>query len=361
MDLFLDNIIFNLQQSGGISVYWYEIIKRLLLNSSFNIKFIEKNGVEKNLFRKNLLINSNKIDVINSVLPLSIQRILPVKINYQNKFIFHSSYYRISNNPLAINVVTLHDFIDKYYPSGIRKKVHLKQIENSLIKANGIICISKNTKNDLLKYYPKLENKTIKVIYNGVGDEFFVLDNIILPEKYSFLSTKKYILFIGRRNDSYKNFKLAVNSLKDLTEFNLLLVGGGQLTTKETEFLNKLIPNRYFLITNVSNIDLNIIYNNAFCLLYPSLYEGFGLPILEAMKAGCPVITTNKSSLPEIAGEAALFIEPINEESIIKNIRLLLDLTFRENLIKKGIIQSSKFSWDKTVDLLTELYNIILK
>ncbi|EOU8229881.1 glycosyltransferase, partial [Escherichia coli] len=162
------------------------------------------------------------------------------------------------------------------------------------------------------------------------------------------------VLFVGAR-EGYKNFVLAVKAVGKLHGLKLTIVGGGSLKKYERELLEKYLKNRYEHFTFLSNEDLNIQYNTAYALVYPSSYEGFGIPVLEAMQAGCPVICANTSSLPEVGGNAPIYIDDINEFTL-KEALELVNLK-RNVMIERGLLQAQKFSWSKCVNETIKVYN----
>jgi mannosyltransferase len=272
------------------------------------------------------------------------------------KFIFHSSYYRTSKSKNALNITTIHDFTYEYFVKGIPRYTHHIQKANAINNSHGIICVSENTKKDLLHFFPKTDLKKIRVIYNGVSDKYkpLIKEND-LTGKFGILNNKRYLLFLGSRA-KYKNFKTAIEVIQLLQEFELVIIGGGKLTKQENVHLNTLIPDKFLYYSELNEEELNLLYNYAFCLLYPSSHEGFGIPILEAMCAGCPVVTTNKSSIPEVAGDAALFVDVIKAENFVKKVLLLTNKKQREIIISKGFEQSQKFSWDKCYQETRQVY-----
>ena len=227
------------------------------------------------------------------------------------------------------------------------------------------ICISENTKKDLLELIPQIDESKIRVIYNGVSDDFFVIEEDFSiqdkEKRFKSLENQKYLLYVGHRTASYKNFNVAVKAASLVKEKYKLVIVGEALSDEEKEFVEKEIGNRYLIISKLKNKELNYLYNKAFALLYPSLYEGFGIPIVEAMKTKCPVIAVNSSSIPEVAGDGAILIDNINPLAIFESLKRLENSEFRNQLTERGLKQSEKFNWDNTfnlyIDYYTYLYN----
>lgn len=331
-----DNIVKNINGSGGVAVLFGEMIARLSLH---DIPYT--------------LLNFDQ----HNARPL--ERFLRCRISaslHQEASVFHSTYYRLPSTRIP-TVTTVHDFTYERMLGGMKKAIHSIQKNYAILNSDKIICVSKSTKNDLLEYLPKVDESRISVIPNGVSDCYH---RIICSEREETMKEKEKkkestILFVGQRI-RYKNFSSLVHALSRMEGLFLECVGGGMFTSKEVSLLEEKLPGRYRHLGFVDNSMLNLAYNQALCLVYPSLYEGFGIPVLEAMKAGCPVVATNCSSLPEVVSDAGILMETGSSEDIEMAIHTLLDDDVRQLYIKKGLIQAEKFSWDKTFIALLHEY-----
>ena len=242
--------------------------------------------------------------------------------------IFHSSYFRVLPQPGVYNVTTVHDLTYHFYRHGLPKAVHLWEEQRALRHSEAIICVSENTKRDLLRIYPWVKEEQVHVVYNGVSDAFYPIPSV---EK------KGYLLFIGNSAVAYKRFDVAQNVAR---------LTGLELRT----------------VSHVTQEQLNRCYNEALCLLYPSDYEGFGLPILEAQKAGCPVIAQDTSSIPEVMGPDGLMVEHDTPqrmaEAMAEQVRQLLSRP-TDTIVRSGIENANRFSWDTMYRQIKQVYENI--
>jgi len=234
----------------------------------------------------------------------------------------------------------------------LKEKFRLWLNYHSIKNSDHIVCISKNTKKDLLNYIPDVDESKISVIYNGVSKEYRPLHSI--EQQYG-----DYILFVGGRQN-YKNFEFTVNAVRD-TKYKLLICGN-ELSNLEKKMLDELLGlHRYKFKLRPSNIELNNIYNQVHSLIYPSSYEGFGIPVLEAQRAGCPVVALNTSSIPEIIGDGGLLLNSLDKEEFKSLIFEIDSFRNRERLIEAGLYNSSKYSWTKMANGYKSLYDKLLK
>jgi mannosyltransferase len=229
--------------------------------------------------------------------------------------------------------------------------VHSWQKFRSIRNSDAVLCISESTKSDLLEYLPDISGDRIFVTPLAANEAFRSSTSCVLPEDY--------VVFVGSRV-SYKNFSVLVNALAHLPDLRLLVVGGGQFSRVELNLLDRLLPGRYFHQGNVTIERLKQIYGHAVCLVYPTAYEGFGIPMLEAMAAACPVIALKSSSIPEVAGDAALLLEESDPKYLSEAIQHVSRSDVRQDLIIKGKDRAQLFSWDATFNKTRSVYETLL-
>lgn len=262
-------------------------------------------------------------------------------------------------------VVTVHDLAifkkpDTYQQS--RAMYWRKLFRLAVERSACTIAISQQTKNDIVELMNVSPDK-IRVIYNGVESRFQPIADINylaqIANKYRL--PDKFLLFVGtfspRKNISGILRSFSVLKKRFRLPHRLVMVGEkGWLYRSDLEFVNSLGLEQDVIFPGyVADEDLPGVYNLADVLLFPSLYEGFGLPVLEAMACGTPVVTSNMSALPEVAGPAGLLVDPYDQEEIASGAyRLLSDKALSSELIRAGLDWSKNFSWDKTArEMLT--------
>ena len=254
--------------------------------------------------------------------------------------VFHSSDW-VQPPTKAKTVTTYHDVIPLKYPEWSEPKivaVHKRRLELVEREVDLVIAVSEATKKDLLEI-SKIPEEKIVVIYEAASEQFKPQDKKMVEQfRKDKNLPERFILAIGGRGNR-----------RNLARVKKAAKGYDLVITGET-------------IPLVSSEELSLLYSAAEVLLYPSLYEGFGLPILEAMGTGVPVITANVSSMPEIGGEAAVYVDPENLEDIEKKLKQLMeDKKLREELVKKGFEQAKKFSWKRAAGETAKTYQRVME
>lgn len=339
MRVLIDGIIYSLQRHGGITVYFNELLQRATAQG-ISCSTVVYNGASEHAAAL-----PGHVEARNCRFGERYRR-CPVPVGMS---LFHSSYYRLPNRPVA-TITTVHDFTYERFVKGPRRWLHSWQKFDAIRKSQAIICISENTRADLLHFLPDVPSERVHVVYNGVGDAFFPL-----TARGAAVKERPYALFVGARG-GYKNFRLTVEALARLPDLGLVCVGGGPLSADEADLTNRHLHGRFQHHTGISEQALNELYNSAFSLVYPSAYEGFGIPVLEAMRAGCPVVAFHGSSIPEIAGDGALLLDQLTADALTDALTKLEGSELRESLRWKGLRQSRLFSWQKTFEQTLKVY-----
>lgn len=227
-----------------------------------------------------------------------------------------------------------------------------------MARAKSIICISESTRKDLLHFCPYIPGGKVKVVLNGI-EQFWFDDLPVQLERSNIdtISGKKFFLMVG--TDAWnKNFNAVILALQTFQQPDFWLVKIGGLSAAHQAELEKAgLQNRVIHIPNVSDTELKWLYKNTEALIFPSLHEGFGWPVLEAMACGCPVIASNTSSVPEVGGYVPLYIDPKKPDSIAQAIkRILNDPALKNELIALGKKRAEAFSWQATAEKIASAF-----
>ena len=272
-------------------------------------------------------------------------------------------------------VVTVHDLIPlkfpKYFPKGIRGEIKWRIQKFSLRDSQAIITDSFASKKDIISYTGISENK-INVAYLGVKEEFKLIKSqgILNDIRKKYNLPEKFVLYVGDVNYN-KNIegiiKAFLGVLDKITDINLVLVGKGfiddtvQLRNAEKYIYQLGLEKKVKKLGFIALSDLVGVYNLAAVYLQPSFAEGFGLGVLEAMACGCPVVTSNTSSLPELVKDAAILVNPNDSLEISKSIiKFINDINIRNNFIERGLKRVKNFTWKKCAQETVKIYRNIL-
>ncbi len=366
MNIFYDIDIFVIQKFGGISRYFIELANSINDSSSANIKAKISAGFHRNkyLSKADNKLKKSSIYVpdfkgAGLVLPLLNKLFFPTS-SFSKIDIYHATYYNFPKN-LPKNVlkfITVYDMIHELYPSNFHKRDKTIELKaKALREADHILAISNNTKNDLIKIYD-VDPKRITVTHLGV-DHF--------KKTTSFKTNKgNFLLYVGPRK-GYKNFSNLVKSLKILRsdhflDIKIIAFGGGPFSEKERNLISSLgLDNDCVRQVSGSDKMLQNLYSTASVFVYPSLYEGFGIPPLEAMANGCPVAASKTSSIGEILGESAALFDPLVISDITEKIKSILTSDdIGKEYVKKGFKLINKYQWQKCANITTKAYERLI-
>jgi glycosyltransferase involved in cell wall biosynthesis len=385
MNVLYDDQIFHYQRFGGISRYFFELFIRFqvpnevravipfrytnneyLLSEQTRFQFVKPEFLggltfpgkgrlwtwRDKLFPKYHTSLQNRKNVLARLAAGDID-------------IFHPTYFddyysgKKGNVPV---VLTVYDMIYERFPESFRSddlQQVLKDKRTAINNADHLIVISQSVKKDLMSFY-SVDEKKISVVYLG---------NSLKSKTGAGRSTlpanipESYLLFVGNR-DGYKNFLFSVRAIADILRQRRdlqVVCTGKPFTREELKVFRELSLDQRMHHTFADDEQLAALYTNAAAFIYPSRYEGFGIPIIEAMNCGCPVILSNTSSFPEIAGDAAVYFDPENSGSISSAVTSVLeDGTLRAELVRQGKERSQLFTWERTMRETAEVYRRLL-
>ncbi|MCM8809184.1 MAG: glycosyltransferase family 4 protein [Candidatus Omnitrophica bacterium] len=370
------------EKKTGIGWYAYNLIKNIekvdkeniyILFSNSLSRYKKKYEIKKNFKSKNFYVSIRPFPFL--VWNYVVAKIFPFEFLYGNLDLIHTLHV-LTPIPLSFHVkqvITIHDLIPLINlnlcptESLILKIIIPKAVK----KADMIITVSYNTKKDLLNHF-KIDSEKITVIYPGLHHEnirpiedYEKIED--LKKKYGIYG--KYLLFVGAIEPK-KNIPKLIDAFiivkEKFPELKLVLCGKigwkAEIFYKKMKDLPEKIKKDIILTGYVPVSDLPYLYNGCEVFVFPSLYEGFGSPVVEAMGCGVPVVTSNISSLPEVVGDAGILVNPENKEEIAEAIlSILTDQNLKKTLSKKGIERAKLFSWENTAKKTLELYKKVVQ
>lgn len=352
------------KQRTGIEEYSYQVIRHLRkeLQSEEVFLYIKKNHKIDFDLPDKWKIKTIKFPYFWTQIGLSLELLFhPVDI------LFVPAHVVPAIHPQN-TIVTIHGLEYEFFPEGYSfwARLYMRwSIKLSCKWAKKIIAVSENTKKDLIKLYKVAENK-IEVVYEGM-DLAQNAKRKTQNDSVKLKVEKPYLLFVGRL-EKRKNVEEIIEAYKILKEkynipHSLMLAGkpgfGFEIIKLKIDNLLKIVNCKLKIIQlgYVDETSKQELLSNADVFLFPTFYEGFGLPILEAQSLGVPVVTSNISSLPEVGGNSVLYADPYKPESIAEAIfRLIEDQNLKNDIIKKGFENTKRFSWEKCADEIAKLF-----
>lgn len=350
-------IVYN--RMHGIARYVYNLIRELAIIDATNeyTIFVAPNSP---LFIEKLPSSFRVLTLRSRFISLKEQIELPRILHEIKADLFHSPSFvapLFCRCPLIMTIHDLNHLVLPQYYTPVHKLYYRFFVQRCIQKSIRILTVSTFSKREIIKYF-KLNPDRIEVTYNSVSSYYRPIED---PEardrvRLEYELPEEFILYVGN-NKPHKNFPKLIEAYC-LSDVKIPLVACCPVDIESIEIAARYNKQYNLYFTKfIKDEDLPVVLSIAKLMVYPSTYEGFGLPPLEAMACGTPVVTSNASSLPEIAGDAAIFVNPHDVYDIIKGIHLgIFDQDLREKLIKKGFIRASFFSWRKMAKLTLATY-----
>lgn len=348
-----DGIVYSLQEYGGISVYFNAMLGGA---KAANVPFELLLGIDRLQGRPSLDVQAQWRRARERVF----ERYRDFACDAQ---LAHSSYFRLpaaTGRAKPKSVVTVYDFTYERYFSRAQRVAHSWQKYRAIRKADAVLCISESTRRDLFQFVPDVDPSKVVVTHLAANAVFFdardaVTDAAVTAAVPASAREAGYLIYVGSRR-TYKNFGPLVQALAELP-LHLVCVGGGPMTTPEEIAAKRALSGRLHHVSWADDRLLRALYCQAVGLVFPSLYEGFGIPLVEAMAAGCPVVASNVSSLPEVGGNAGLMLNDVNADTLRRAILDILVPARRSEMIERGFEQARRFTWPRCFDATLNAYS----
>jgi glycosyltransferase involved in cell wall biosynthesis len=366
MRIFYDHQVTSLQDAGGVSRYHFELVRELSRRQDVTIEYL--------LGRNASILPFTDLASASVRIFSTPTRLQPGNVRYgwnalltnlsaplRGRFdIYHSTYQRWEPGVRCRALIaTHHDSTPERFPQLFPDAAAIIERKRRLYeRADAILCVSQASKADLVRFY-SLDERKAAVVYHG----FRPLHSPGADAGH--WEGKPYILYVGSRT-GYKNFNALLSAFAAEAipkSMELVVVGGGPWQPAEIGALQALkLEGRVTLVPKATETELAAIYSNAALLVYPSLYEGFGFPPLEAMSVDCPVLVSRTSSLPEVCGDAAFYFDPTAPRDLVKRLAELVgDQPLRRSKLALGRAQVQRYTWNSAADATFEVYRRCLE
>lgn len=369
MKVVYDHQAFSLQNTGGVSRYFFELAK--YFSQSAQIEPVALLGFSSNYFPFGDVLQSNgnvvhwgKRLFPSGMMTYALNEVLlnSLAVTLGQFDIYHNTLYRFMPFIRARRfVATHHDCVQERFPQFFDDRKRIFQAKrNMFAKADLIFCVSESSRVDLEEFYGVRPDRT-KVVYNGVSEMRRIPGG---EEQLRKLIAGQFILYVGTRY-RYKNFLGLLEAILRSGihhSYSLLALGGGPPSIEEINYINHhSLQNVVRIIPEAPAALLAESYFSASLLVYPSFYEGFGLPPLEAMQMGCPVLAARNPATYEICGDAAFFFDPYSLEEFSEQLKVSLsDSTMRKTLVNRGFEMVNKYSWARCAESVLSGYQSLV-
>jgi len=353
----MDEQIFAIQEYGGISRLFFELAKQFTVSPELGVELNPLNApiVNRYVLENPELCQALRAHPAKSTMS-ALSNYFSHRTNLHGAELIHNTFYLphgLTGAKGAKRVVTIHDMIPEILPK-TRRRLDLLTMKHRYVRqADHIICVSAATRGDLVRLYPEIK-APITVVHHGV-------DPIFTPgvARWHDLPSQ-YILFVGNRGQ-YKDANVLLEAFArfsvEFPSIVLLFVGGGAITVTERKNIERLGIGQKTIQRSLPDAEMSSAYGNALFTVFPSRFEGFGLPALESMACGTATILADATSLPEVGGEAALYFSSGSAQNLAEQMRQLASSSsLREEKAEAGIQQASRFTWAKCAQETADVY-----
>jgi len=369
LNLVLDGLIYQRQQVGGVSRIFTEILPRMCeLDSTLEVSIVTTKELKQPLPTHKNMRQQDLFPIDNYLKPAWFWREFDLRSKFINwkigsgkETIWHSTYFTRLDQWVGKEVVTVYDLIYELYPEYFKKykDEKFRAIKRKCImNADAVLCISRNTQKDLVEFYglPVEKTHVVPIAYNPI----FKQNNVYQPSTL-LPNNKPFLLYVGTRM-VYKNFLTLIKGYsvwKYRNDVDVVVVGS-EWSEGEKEILSHLkIDDNIHLVSNIADELLVNLYNQALAFVFPSEYEGFGIPLLEAMACGCPIVASRIPASLEVAGEIPFYFESSEIDSLLSALDSIYKKDNVDQKITVGLKHVKNYSWDRTARETLSIYQAL--